>query len=334
MRIRKRRTQNVDHFPLEPSSSSGRNLQREDHLAKVEICSERIGHGTTSEVETAAVSLVLSAAAADPLAAQDTAPAQIPTATSGRLRSTRARKAHLELDSISESGSYGTSNSGVKVGEDKKTLTHTDDCHKHPSYHPGEKYVLASSLRIADVEEYKKVTSCESGHQKSRARQHTEGGCGPVLSSEDLVVPQRVDEKVTHPSDRGNLGTRCTRVDGRRWQCRRTSLPGFALCEHHHLQLSSQSRRQRSFQRAFNQSSRKRLRPREKKTDVKGCVPEGKMFSPVDSGHRKARSLNAIVRDLTYSHVTFQLVMLVYVAGRRSRAKRRGCKIQTKVENK
>ncbi|KAL3695650.1 hypothetical protein R1sor_009726 [Riccia sorocarpa] len=155
------------------------------------------------------------------------------------------------------------------------------------------------SLGVAEVESYQLLTGCENSHQRSG---ETEPAYGQVASSEGAVVSRGVADNVDELSlQEENAGARCTRVDGRSWQCRRTSLPGFALCEHHHLQLSNQSRRQRSFQRAFNRSSRKRFRKRENRTDVKVDRPKDKRISPMNSGHRKARSLNALVQSCVAS---------------------------------
>ncbi|KAL3695651.1 hypothetical protein R1sor_009727 [Riccia sorocarpa] len=161
---------------------------------------------------------------------------------------------------------------------------------------------LGKSTRVADSQAHQSVTAYENTDHKIREAKHlSEEGYTQVVPSENAVQSARVDESMTKPSlQEKNLGTRCTRADGRSWQCRRTSLPGFALCEHHHVQLSNQSRRQRSFQRAFNHSSRKRLRKRDSRTDTKVNAVEGK--SATDSGRWKARSLNAIVRD-TKKHV-------------------------------
>ncbi|KAL3675753.1 hypothetical protein R1sor_025701 [Riccia sorocarpa] len=71
MRIRKRRPQEVDHSSFQSAGSSGGNLQRRDHVDRVEICSENFGHGTRSGGEAAALSLTLLASDVDPRATQD-----------------------------------------------------------------------------------------------------------------------------------------------------------------------------------------------------------------------------------------------------------------------
>ncbi|KAG6555649.1 hypothetical protein Mapa_002885 [Marchantia paleacea] len=414
MRIRKRRAQEVDRPPIEPSGSSAAALQREDHNDMVEIGSERFELVTRSGGEAAALSLVLLAAEGVPHIAQEYQTRQNffrrdsgvrskyqtqsadslsrkekvdrssnnTKAASGQFTSERSRKSpHVHCKHVPsrmhETGSHITSSSDgdllpEKIGGDEEKLARTDsdfeDGSSHPSNQPegslthslccifselpgnvglsarealskiqerglpgliegdgvpsvqvakimrsnpcfvpvrGGKYLFTRSPESLDFERNEPAPDSSSKEETQKTRgvkQQSETGYGRISSSSKDVQPTITEKEATgisEPSQIHVVGTRCTRVDGRSWQCRRTSMPGFSLCEHHHLQLSSQSRRQRNFQRAFNQSSRKRLRKGEKRGDAKGEAHEGNRTSNAESGRRKvvkARSLEAIVR--------------------------------------
>ncbi|BBN12924.1 hypothetical protein MPTK1_5g24030 [Marchantia polymorpha subsp. ruderalis] len=415
MRIRKRRAQEVDRLPTEPSGSSAAALHRADHNDRVEIGSERFELVTRSGGEAAALSLVLLAAEGVPHIAQeyktrqnffrrdsgvrsryqtqsadslsrkekaDRSSNNNAKAASGQFTTEGSRKSpqvHFKRvpSRMHETGSHITSSSDgdlptEKIGGDEEKLARTDsdfeDGSSHPSNQPegslthslccifaelpgnvglsarealskiqerglpgliegegvpsvqvakimrsnpcfvpvrGGKYLFSRFPERVDSERNERAPNAcpkDESHKTRGAKSQSESGNGRISSSSKDVPPTITEKEVTGisgPSQIDVVGTRCTRVDGRSWQCRRTSMPGFSLCEHHHLQLSSQSRRQRNFQRAFNQSSRKRLRKGEKRGDAKGEAQDGNRTANAESGRRKvvkARSLEAIVR--------------------------------------
>ncbi|OAE34294.1 hypothetical protein AXG93_1757s1130 [Marchantia polymorpha subsp. ruderalis] len=196
---------------------------------------------------------------------------------------------------------------GLIEGEGVPSVQVAKIMRSNPCFVPvrGGKYLFSRFPERVDSERNERAPNAcpkDESHKTRGAKSQSESGNGRISSSSKDVPPTITEKEVTGisgPSQIDVVGTRCTRVDGRSWQCRRTSMPGFSLCEHHHLQLSSQSRRQRNFQRAFNQSSRKRLRKGEKRGDAKGEAQDGNRTANAESGRRKvvkARSLEAIVR--------------------------------------
>ncbi|KAF5203633.1 hypothetical protein FRX31_006780 [Thalictrum thalictroides] len=50
-------------------------------------------------------------------------------------------------------------------------------------------------------------------------------------SKENIIRTEKRRRKQSKPTD--EQGTRCSRINGRGWQCRKTTLPNYALCEYH-----------------------------------------------------------------------------------------------------